>query len=93
MDKFNKEFNKDKAPSLQSVLASLLWSLGSLPSVPVCPRQRAIVTHQLRFVLRHPDTEPLMRDVADQLLVQFEDDLARRLQVGARGVAFPLRTH
>ena len=72
--------NFSKAPSLQSVIASLLWTLGSLPTIPACPRQRAIVTHQLRFVQRHPETEALMRDVVSQLLTQLEDDLSNHLR-------------
>jgi len=69
--------NYKHGPSLQSVLASLLWSLGSLPIVPSCPRQRTIVIHQLRFVQGHPDTETMMRDVVTQLLSQIEDEQAQ----------------
>jgi hypothetical protein len=65
-----------RGPSLQSVLASLLWSLGSQPMVPACPRQRAIVIHQLRFVAGHPEAEALLKDVAQGLLNQMEDQAA-----------------
>ncbi|HEY3431267.1 MAG TPA: hypothetical protein VGK09_01845 [Rhodocyclaceae bacterium] len=79
-----------RGPSLQSVLASLLWSLGSLPIVPACPRQRAIVTHQLRYVQGHPETESLMRDVVSQLLAQFEDEQAHRQRTLALDCHSPL---
>ncbi|HEY6898659.1 MAG TPA: hypothetical protein VI279_15485 [Rhodocyclaceae bacterium] len=71
------------APSLQAVLASLLWALSSPPQSGRCPRQQAITVHQLRFVLRHCDTEPLLRDVAAQVLSQLEDELSACLQAPA----------
>lgn len=63
----------DALPSLQEVLASLLWFLGS--SAPLCcsPRDRAVAQRQLRFVVRHRDTDPLLREVAGQLLVQLDN--------------------
>ena len=74
-----------RGPSLQSVLASLLWTLGSLPMVSPCPRQRAIVVHQLRFVQGHPEAEDILRDVAGQLLLQLEDSRQEGLRSAGLG--------
>lgn len=71
---------ESSAPTLQSVLASLLWGLSTPSECGPCPRQQAISAHQLRFVIRHPDTEALLRDVATGVLTQLEDELAQCLQ-------------
>jgi hypothetical protein len=64
------------APSLQAIVATLLWSLSDPDLGKRCPRQLSMSLHQLRFVLSHPDAEPLLKDVAAGIVARFEDVLA-----------------
>lgn len=76
-------------PSLQSIVATLLWSLSAPEPGLRCPRQLSMALHQLRFVLDHPETEPLLHDVASSLVAQLEDALAHCMITPPQSVQRP----
>lgn len=71
--------NSSSRPSLQAIMAALLWSLSAPEPGLRCPRQLSMALHQLRFVLDHPETELLLHDVASSIAAQLEDALARSM--------------
>jgi hypothetical protein len=67
-------------PTLQGILASLLW-LTAHPRRRTCLNYQSVVLQQMRYLaeLSDADVEPMLRSVAEQLSDEIEDVLHEQL--------------
>lgn len=76
----NSNFEAPAIPTVQSVLASLLW-LTAHPRRRACLNYQNVVLQQIRYLAESSDIEiePMLRSVAEQLSDEIEDVLREQL--------------